>query len=181
MEKCDLSTHGAKHGAKGVLDASDLDGDGTNNDAYETGDTVDLWVDGSGNNRNAYSYTNAGLTAPTNCTSPVLNKSKAFAGQDTVQFFNTTAGLGNAHNCLVSLPNSSTNETWSASGRTLLPTYTDAWFCVFMVLRVTDTGATIRCPLGQIYTASSTEACTGDGIRPYRSLTKSKSACGENW
>jgi len=139
-----------------VLDASDLDGDGTNNDAYATGDTVDLWTDSTGNNRNAYSYTLAGLTAPTNCTSPVLNKSKAFAGQDTVQFFNTTAGLGNAHNCLVSLPNSSTNETWSASGRTLIPTYTDAWFCVFMVLRVTDTGATIRCPLGQIYTASST-------------------------
>lgn len=141
-----------------ILDASDLDGDETANDAYETGDLAELWTDATGNNRNAVSYDIAGLTPPANCTSPVLNKSKAFAGQDTVQFFNPTAGLGNAHCGLVSLPNSSTNEAWSASGRTLIPAYTDAWFCVFMVLRVTDTGSTIRCPLGQVYPSSKNRA-----------------------
>lgn len=139
-----------------AFDPSDLDGSGDGNADFLSGDSIGFVYDKTDNGRNAYSYENAGLTAPTNCTPPTLNKSKQFAGQDTLVFSNPTAGLGNAHQALVSRPNATTNAGQGNSQNTFIPCYAGAKFFVLMVLRTTDTSATIRCPFGQIYTASST-------------------------
>lgn len=140
------------------LDASDIDGSADANLDFKTGDLVETWFDLTGNGRNAYRIANIYGSDPLNCTPPTLNKSKHFAGQDTVQFANPTVGIGNAHNALATPANASTAPTVGDSQRTLIPTYDDAFWTLFIVKRVSDfTNA--RVPFGQQYAGGSVRAC----------------------
>jgi len=137
-----------------LLDASDIDGDGRANSAYKNGDPVLLWTDLTGNDRNAYDIETLTGTAVSNCSAPSLNKSKALAGQDTVLFSNPVAGFGNSYNALITPGNPSIAASVGGAQRSLLPAYTDAYFCVFMVLRTSDT-TNSRCALSQNYSTST--------------------------
>lgn len=133
-----------------VLDASDVDGDGTNNAAYTNGATVDTWVDASGNGRNAYDFETLNGGPVSNVTSPTLNKGKQFGGFDTVRFSNPGASIVSAHNALASGANNTTNNADGNGQVTLIPCYDDAWFTVLMVGRTSDF-TNMRTPLAQIY------------------------------
>lgn len=153
-----------------ILDASDIDGDGSLNSAYVTGDPASLVVDQTGNQRNAYSCLSIYGSQPVNSSDPTLNKSKTLAGQDTILFSNAGAAIGAAHNFLVTPGNASTSPTVANAQRTLIPCYDNAWFTVVAVLRVSDfTHA--RAFLGQLYPATkyrsiciNTDTTGGSGI-----------------
>jgi len=139
------------------FDASDIDGDGSMNSAYANGDALTLWTDFTGNERNFYSYEAAGLTAPTSCTAPTLNKSKKFGGQDSVVFSNPTLGHLNPHNAMVTLPNGQTTSTASETQRTAIPCYDGAQAVTFIVCRTGDfTNA--RPVMSQVYSGTNYRA-----------------------
>jgi hypothetical protein len=137
------------------LDASDLDGDDTFNSLWSNGELLDIWYDGTQNNRNAYSYESAGVTAPANCTPPILNKSKKFAGRDTVSFSAAGSTLAGAHNGMISAPNGGIAAATADIQRTLIPTYTGAKGVIVAVVRSADVTATVRALLGQLNSAGT--------------------------
>lgn len=101
--------------------SADVDGDGTNNSAYADGDTVDTWVDKTGNERDW----NAG--AVSGDTGPTLRKS-AIAGRDTLFFDGLTNSMISERGIQTVFANRQLN-------RTTLPLYQRHQFCVIYVVR----------------------------------------------
>lgn len=97
----------------------DVDGDDTNNSAYDDGDTVDIWIDKSGNDRNWYTRDPD--------LGPILRKN-AIAGRDSL-FWNGT-------DCsMISERGISTLFAHRQLNRTTLPLYQRHQFAVIYVIR----------------------------------------------
>lgn len=123
------------------LDAADIDGDGSMNSEYKSGDEITLWRDKSGNNRSMYdpdfAASFSSLSAPANAGVPTLDTSKRFGGFDAVSFSTSAKDYTAAWQELASLPNASTNAVSASSQRTLVPGYTDASYTMLIVCRAT--------------------------------------------
>lgn len=101
------------------LDATDIDGDGSNNAEYENGDVPEVWVDKRGNLRN--------MVGRGSDTIGTVQK-EAWAGRD-VLFMNGSS------NSMVSADGVSTDPTFRAVNRTLLPCHKGAQFVAWFLCR----------------------------------------------
>lgn len=124
------------------LDASDLDGNGTNNSDYVDGEEVLLWSDKSGNARNL--YRNQITTAE---RGPTIRK-KALSGRDVLRF----NGFDQSMSSDDSQSTSGANITWlsvdRAAQRSLIPVYPGAQFALFVMFRC-DPEEAMQIVLGQ--------------------------------
>lgn len=111
----------------GWWDSSDIDGDGTNNSAYEDGDEIQTWYDKSGNGRDWEVNT---LTTE---KGPLLAKNFV-AGRDVLVFDGVDRSMMSGTN--PNEANVGTDKASRAAFRGAIPGYSGAEFALFMVVRM---------------------------------------------
>lgn len=115
------------------FDATDVDGDGTNNSNYENGEEVLTWYDKSGNNRHLYrniDAINATTLAPD--SGPTLLKG-VVAGRDACSFNGSNQSL--VSGAAVTATINATSQQLRSQNLTLWPSEAGAQFALFAVIR----------------------------------------------
>ena len=122
------------------LDAKDIDGDGTNNEAYADGEEIQIWFDKSGNGRDLAIPTSTGYFGPS------LSKG-GFNGLDCLSFSGSNpSGAQTLNQYLKSGTNPATGGSDTASNANnpqnlgLIPSHLGASFAMFIVFEATDDG-----------------------------------------
>jgi len=120
------------------LDATDIDGDGTNNEAYRDGEEIQLWTDKSGNGRDLFIEPSAGYFGP------LLSK-QGFNGLDCLSFSGVDqSGNATLKQYLRSEVNTqvSVNDPAVAANNpenlALIPTHLGASYAMFIVFEALD-------------------------------------------
>lgn len=142
-------------------DASDIDGDGSNNAAYSDGEEILSWQDKSGNGRSLDVPATGGITGP------LLSKA-GFNGKDCLAWTNiNSSGTPVNTQFLESGSNPAITGDSSANAlndqnQGLIPTWANASYAMFMVVEPVDDGINQRCILSQRY-INWTGAAVGSG------------------
>jgi len=114
----------------GWWDASDLDGDGSNNALYEDGEEVLTWYDKSGNARD-WEVNTVPTSTPIEA-GPLLAKSFV-AGRDVLVFDGVNRSMMSGANPTTA--SAGTDRASRSLFRSAIPTYSGAQFALFMVVR----------------------------------------------
>ena len=118
------------------LDATDVDGDGSNNELYENGEEVLTWYDKSGNNRHLYRNIDAiNATSGIADAGPSLLK-KSVAGRDALAFNGVNNSMVSGY-AITAVSNATTQQLRSQN-LTLWPSEAGAQFAMFVVVRASQ-------------------------------------------